>query len=145
MRFRTFHHAPASGKINVTPLIDVVMVLIVFYLIVGKLAADRKAPVQLPASAVGQGEEGGDDRRPIVITLASSSAAARIELDGSRVADAAALRPLLEKLEASKRVVQVRADKGLSYGVVAPVLEACRGAGVASVKLATQRAEKGGA
>ena len=47
MRFRTFHHAPASGKINVTPLIDVVMVLIVFYLIVGKLAADRKAPVQL--------------------------------------------------------------------------------------------------
>lgn len=144
MKFRTFHHAPSSGKINVTPLIDVVMVLIVFYLIVGKLAADRRAPVQLPVSAVGQGEESGGDRRPIVITVSATQAAPRIEVDGTPLAEIDDLRPRLDALDASERLVQVRADKGLSYGALAPIIDACRGAGVASVKLATQRAGKGG-
>jgi biopolymer transport protein ExbD len=35
MRFRQLHQQQPSAKINVTPLIDVVMVLIIFYLIVG--------------------------------------------------------------------------------------------------------------
>ena len=50
MRVRQFHPHQPAGKFNVTPLIDVVMVLIIFYLIVGKLAAERQGHVKLPAS-----------------------------------------------------------------------------------------------
>ena len=75
MKFRSLQHHAPTGKINVTPLIDVVMVLIVFYLIVGQLAADRRARVDLPASVIGVQEDATPSRRPIVITLAAQGAA----------------------------------------------------------------------
>ncbi len=140
MKFRSLQHHAPTGKINVTPLIDVVMVLIVFYLIVGQLAADRRARVDLPATAIGTQEDAGASRRPIVITLVGEGGATAIDVDGSPVADAAALATLLKGLDATNRPVQVRADRGLEYGSVAPLLDACREAGVASVKLATRRA-----
>jgi len=65
MRFRVHQHPP-TAKINVTPLIDVVMVLIIFYLIVGKLAAERQGHVQLPSSAVGVQAETHD---PVIVTI----------------------------------------------------------------------------
>lgn len=139
MKFRALQHHPPTGKINVTPLIDVVMVLIVFYLIVGKLAADRRARVDLPSTAIGVQEDATPSRRPIVITLAGHGGATTIDVDGSPVTDAAALATLLKGLDATNRPIQVRADRGLEYGSVAPLLDACREAGVASVKLATRR------
>jgi biopolymer transport protein ExbD len=141
MKFRSLQHHAPTGKINVTPLIDVVMVLIVFYLIVGQLAADRRARVDLPATAIGVQEEGASSKRPIVITLSGEGGIATIDVDGSPVADAPALATLLKGLDASNRPVHVRADRGLEYGSVGPLLDACRQAGVASVKLATRRAQ----
>ena len=38
----------SAGHLNVTPLIDIVMVLIIFFLLVGQLAMDRKGAVDLP-------------------------------------------------------------------------------------------------
>lgn len=140
MKFRSLQHHAPTGKINVTPLIDVVMVLIVFYLIVGKLAADRRARVDLPSSVIGVQEEAAAAKRPIVITLANRRGTTAIDVDGSPIADAAALKTLLKGLDASNRPVQLRADRGLEYGSVSPLLDACREAGVASVKLATKRA-----
>lgn len=142
MRPRSLHHHAPTGKINVTPLIDVVMVLIVFYLIVGKLAADRRVPVKLPPSAIGIADEGKSERTPIIITVsrAADASAATISLDGTPITDPSTLAATLKGLDASTRIVQLRADKSLDYSAISPVLEACRGAGVASVKLATQRA-----
>ena len=42
MNARRLTHRSASLRINVTPMIDVVMVLIIFYLLVGQLAAGRR-------------------------------------------------------------------------------------------------------
>jgi biopolymer transport protein ExbD len=147
MRLRSHHHPAPTGKINVTPLIDVVMVLIVFYLIVGKLAADRKVEVALPPSAIGAIDDGRGEREPIVITVSAgenAATAAQVMLDGALVTDVSTLQATLKGLDASSRIVQLRADKGLKYELVSPVLEACRGAGVASVKLATRRTGNGG-
>jgi biopolymer transport protein ExbD len=137
VKLRSFQRSGPAGKINVTPLIDVVMVLIIFYLIVGKMASDRKAPVSLPSSAIGTSEEGGG--KTIVLTIRDQSGKAQVLLDGAEITNIASLVPMLTGMDASKRVVQLRADKTLAYGAVAPVLEACRSAGIASVKLATQR------
>ena len=68
MRVRIFHHQSPVDKINVTPLIDVVMVLIVFYLIVGKLATDSAARVELPRATGAQQQDRGSrfwPRRPV--------------------------------------------------------------------------------
>src|SRR5262245_26062452 len=60
MRLRSFHPAHPFRKINVTAMIDVVMCLIVFYLIVGKLAADQRSAMRLPASATGADDKTQD-------------------------------------------------------------------------------------
>jgi len=148
--------------INVTPLIDVVMCLIIFFLIVGKLASDASA-VRLPGSAVGRvpGEDGG--RRPLVISMALASAPgatppvswggvmARVFVDGQSVSGPGELEGLLrERLGGSpaatepgampaQRPVHLRADRDLPWDAVQPVLQACSKAGVLGVRLATER------
>lgn len=136
MRIRSHQHAPSAGKINVTPLIDVVMVLIVFYLIVGKLAADRRVPVRLPTAAQGAVEQGGE----LVISVSPGKDGPRVDVQGRTLGDKE-LAELLKGADARERGVQIRADRSLAFADVAPVLRACRDAGLSSVKLATQRPE----
>lgn len=138
-----------------TPLIDVVMVLIIFFLIVGKMAHDRSAAVDLPATrtgvsetvaaplvinvvmtaegelgaGAGAGAGGGDSRGEPVIVIDQQTIAIA-DLAGL-IRTRAAVQPEL--------VVQIRADRRLPYGRVAPVLSACRDAGLASVRLVSAR------
>lgn len=137
MRLR-LHHQPAAAKINVTPLIDVVMVLIVFFLIVGKLASDRVARIDLPQTAVGVQNPAPD---PLVINLATGGTGEPSIIVEQRTLLATELATLLtlRRSEHPDLVVQLRADRRLTYGQVAPTLDACRQAGLASVRLVTER------
>ena len=144
MKIRTFHHEPA-GKINVTPLIDVVMVLIIFFLLVGRIAADRSAFVRLPASNQGDATatpgvtvavlppdatSGGVE--PVVLVDATQFALADV---------AAALRARLPELAAGTQSTPIllRADRTLPYAAVEPVIRACREAGAVSLRLIASR------
>lgn len=144
MRRRSNNLGGSTPHINVTPLIDVVMCLIIFYLMVGHLASGRSSSVSLPSA--GQGER-VEKAAPIVLNLAPGDASSStpdpeplLTIGSERVAmrdlpqrlkDLAALSPGAE--------VQIRADRRLAYGSVSPVLNACREAGLLSVKLVAQR------
>lgn len=150
MRRRPSNLSGGTPHVNVTPMIDVVMCLIIFYLMVGHLASGRSGSVNLPSA--GQGER-AEQAAPIVINLAPSDEpgaapdAEPVLLIGDervlmrnlaqRLKDLATLSPGAE--------VQVRADRRLAYGSVSPVLNACREAGLLSVKLVAQRGAPGGA
>lgn len=144
MRIRSLHHhhSPA-GKLNVTPLIDVVMVLIVFYLIVGQLAADRQRGVQLPGSSIGQTS---DSAEPITIAIlgANPDEPVRVTVNGRETTPDQLIRVLTTTLPGSKSTtVQVRADRRLPYGTIRPVVDACSKAGLTSIKLVTERRDEG--
>ncbi len=139
MRYRPLHHPAPAGKINVTPLIDVVMVLIVFYLIVGKLASDQ-TQVNLPVSAA----TSANPDKGIVLNLAldEKTGQSRLVMDGvetpvTLLADA--LRSKLPELSSAKQFtpVSLRADRRLAYASVQPVINACRDAGLVSLRLVT--------
>jgi len=130
---RVFPNSPAVGHINVTPLIDVVMCLIIFYLIVGQLASARIEEVNLPTTRAGVETRPGEG---LVINI----------LPGAKVhlgVDAVSITELGRALKArgGGQEVQIRADKSLSYGDVQPVLRACREAGLTKVRLVTQKAD----
>jgi biopolymer transport protein ExbD len=155
MRRRRTHREHHSSEINVTPLIDVVMCLIIFYLMVGKLATDRKTPVTLPESAVGAEAEHGmlivNVARPVpgveTATPAAggwpseTAAAARVVVDGTPLESEEALQRLVRaRLDADgSLVVQIRAEQEFAFGVVAPVMRACTRGGAKSVRLAARR------
>ncbi|MBS0188892.1 MAG: biopolymer transporter ExbD [Planctomycetes bacterium] len=125
-----------AGHVNVTPLIDVVMCLIIFYLMIGHLAAGRSSSVNLPNSTTGRPT---DTQGPIVINVVApeDEAGEPILLIGEERIMGSQLSKILKDLYAltPDAEVQIRADRKLSYGKVAPVLTACRDAGLVSVKL----------
>lgn len=140
MRRRALHAPHPFGHINVTPLIDVVMVMIVFYLIVGKLAADRRAELRLPESRAGSDEQA---RGTLVINVLPGVAGgpARVEVADTQVPPDLLGAVIRERLAAEPgAAVQIRAARELPYGAVAPVVAACRDAGVTTLRLATERA-----
>ena len=138
MRRRALHHGH-TNHLNVTPLIDVVMCLIIFYLIVGRLALTRQARIDLPATAAGQAI---DSAAALIIDVASTTPGAppAISLAGQPVTPAVLVDTLRTRHDADpKTQVHVRADRTLPYSAVAPVLDACRDAGLTSVRLVTER------
>jgi len=135
MRRRSLHAKHAIGKINVTPMIDVVMCLIIFYLIVGKLAAQR---IDLPSSAAGLTDPGP---KPLVIEISAAPGAETRLSVADRPVDLAALESIIHRAAGanSARAVEIRASRDLPYERLGPVLRACREAGLTSVRLAAER------
>ena len=136
-----------GGHVNVTPMIDVVMCLIVFYLIVGRLASQQLATIELPPSAVGKEEHRSE---VLVVNLVLPEDAAPSgdevpgagivvdgrELDGPRALEAVIRQRLLEKPETA---VQIRAERRMPYAQVEPALHACARAGASTVQLMAER------
>lgn len=127
-----------AGRINVTPMIDVVMVLIVFFLMVGKMAADQRADLPLPLSRTGVSE---DAEGALVVEIRRlPDASATFTLAGTDVSPDALEALFRAELHARPdRAIRIRADRTLPYGAVEPAIEAARRAGASSVHLASER------
>jgi biopolymer transport protein TolR len=121
-----------QADINVTPLVDVCLVLLIIFMVVTPMIVSG-VPVKLPAARTG-GPVGDPDRQlPITV-----------KEDGSLYFDATVIRPeqlaneLQERHAAHPdRPVVVRGDQHVQYGEVVAVLDACRKAGFNDVGLLT--------
>jgi biopolymer transport protein ExbD len=120
-----------ESNINVTPLVDVCLVLLIIFMLVLP-AVVNGVPVKLPSASTA---EPGTPPRQLAITVKD---------DGTVYVGAEVLRreqvaAELQRIHAQSpdRPVTVRADKTLKYGEVVQVLDWCRGAGFTDVRLAT--------
>lgn len=148
MRKRSASTQHSVGKINVTPLIDVVMCLIIFYLIVGRLATDRS--IVLPSSSAGVVESGPTPLTIEIVAKEGGSGAFEITVGGALVdeggldravaaAAGKAVRSETDPGPPGPKPVQIRAGKETPYSALSPVLAACKRAGLTSVRLVTER------
>jgi biopolymer transport protein ExbD len=114
-RFVGRHGAEGVGHINVTPLIDVVMCLIIFYLIVGRLASGQGRPIDLPSTGVGQ--TGTPPK--LVVSVAAPAAGAvepEVTLGGSPVTVA--------ELPGLVKAVHQNTPEGTALDVLSPTAAA---------------------
>lgn len=120
--------ATLQSDINVTPLVDVCLVLLIIFMVVLPTLVTG-IPVHLPKAASGEALE----KKPLQITLNS---------DKTLYFDAVVIRrdelasELQRRHDHAQRPVVVRADKSLPYGEVVSVLDACRNAGFETIGLA---------
>ena len=124
-----------STRINVTPMIDVVMVLIVFYLLVGQLAIDRKAAIDLPASTTGI--EQSQERDPIVIGITQNGS---LSINGQAIARerfAGEIRGMHTRNPGTP--IQIRAHRGAPFGVIRPVITQLGDLEIPTVELVTEQ------
>lgn len=133
-----------SGEVgfNMTPMIDVVFQLIIFFLLSSHLSKQEKeVPLPLPSAASGKHEAVDDRPRLTVNVLADGTL-----LVASRPVTADDLVPLLRERRAAhgdELEVRIRGDRGVLYGRVEPVLLACVKASIWNVAFVVQPREAG--
>ena len=129
------------AEINVTPMVDVMLVLLIIFMVAAPLLVTGVA-VDLPKTAA---KALPSDNEPISITIDGRGQRFIGEEQLSDAAFAARLTALQDARGAEARVV-IRADAALPYGQVAALLADVTGSGFTKVALVNQpRAAEPGA
>jgi biopolymer transport protein TolR len=120
------------AEINVTPLVDVMLVLLIIFMVTAPLLV-AGVPVDLPDA---KAQSLPQDQSPIQISL---NAAGELFVDRMAIAPAALPAKLAALREARSDEVRVyvRADRGLDYGRVMQVVGDVNSAGFKKVALVT--------
>jgi len=122
-------------KVNVTPIIDVALVLVIILLVTAPLLSVADLPVNLPQAQTRELE----DERNVSITLSSSGELAIDDKVIPREALPAMLHDRLTQKGDENVLVVVRADSDAPYSTVKGLLEDARTAGAQRVAIATRQ------
>ena len=127
-----------AHEINVTPFIDVMLVLLIIFMVVAPLAT-VDVPVDLPASTA-QPQPRPD--KPLFLSIKSDLTLA---LDNTEVPQDALAGALDAATKGDKQQrIFLRAAKSVSYGELTEVMNALRAAGYLKVALVGLEAKPGG-
>jgi biopolymer transport protein TolR len=126
------------SEINVTPFIDVMLVLLIVFMVTAPLLT-AGVQVDLPKSEAGSVND--KDEKPLEVTVSKSGV---ISIGETKVSK----EELIVKLSAItgddvERRVFIRADQGLSYGVVMEIIGSINKAGYRKVALISEPSSVG--
>lgn len=123
---------PKEDAPNLTPLIDVVFLLLVFFLVATTFAKEEvEMDLELPKAKTGQADR---DTQLIVVSVAADGA---MFVDGRAVT----MEALEQKLRAAaardrEQEVLIRGDTSVQLGRVVQAFDACRSASLTKVSIA---------
>ncbi len=124
-----------SSEINVTPLIDVLLVMLIIFMVIVPVMP-RGLNSSLPSAATPGVAEAAE--HPILVQVEQGQTTVRYLVDGVGVERAEVAPRLVELLSRrSVRQVLLKADAKLDFGVVAGVIDAGKAAGAESIGLLT--------
>jgi biopolymer transport protein ExbD/biopolymer transport protein TolR len=126
-----------QSEINVTPLVDVMLVLLIIFMITAPvLTAGMK--VQLPQA---QAARPLDPKEPVVVVVGRDG---QLAVGDKKVAAADLLQLVKLKLGADlNRVVHLRGDKEVAYGRMVEVLDQLASNGITHIAIVTDAARSG--
>src|ERR1700730_509408 len=110
--------------INVTPLVDITLVLLIIFMVTARYIVEKTIEVELPRAAHG----GETVQRTLAVVLTREG---RLYVNGFETDDAG-LVSTVQQAKAQGEDVQaiIGADKAASHGAVTHVLDELKGAGV---------------
>ncbi len=129
-----------KSEINVTPLVDVVLVLLIIFMVVGPMLQPG-IDVQLPATPKPAPIEGNPNAQAIFsIRYAASPEQGDVYYDGVLL-PAGGLETALDELHQRSpgKPILIKSDKRLNFGPVKQVMRACNRRGFESVSLVTSK------
>jgi len=123
------------SEINVTPLVDVMLVLLIIFMVTTPML-QRGTDVQLPQA---QQSEPKEEQR-LTLTLTREG---RLYLNNEEIPRPRWRARLAELPRQGERVVHFRGDSQVSYGLVIEVMDAVKAAGIETVGMITQLPQAG--
>lgn len=123
---------PITG-INITPLVDVCLVLVIIFMVTAPLLMQPALPVELPKAKTKEGKESDN----VTITITKDGRWALNEAQMSRAEVEAALPARVAA--SGERYVIIRADRGARYAEALEAMRMAKLSGAKSYALATEQ------
>ena len=124
---------------NMTPMIDVVFLLLIFFLVSSRLS-QQEAQMDLPLPIAESGEESNDEARRLTLNVTADGAMLLV----GRHVDRAELQQRLEQArdEHGRDVeIRIRGDRNVPYSAVSPILLSCARTGIWKVSFGVYHSE----
>jgi biopolymer transport protein TolR len=133
----------AVSEINVTPLIDVLLVLLIIFMVIVPVTP-KGLDTLVPQPPKDHKDTPENDRTIVVQVLSNGAAAPSYKINQDDFAKAA-LEPKLVEIFSTRqeKVMFVKGDKDLDFSKVAEVIDFGHQAGVDNIGLITPRVEAG--
>ena len=123
-----------KSDINVTPLVDVMLVLLIIMMIIAPML-QKGVDVKLPTATNTQDKPETQDQTVVAVT-----ADGRMHLNSIPVPDADIAQRITDTLESKKeKIVYLKADQDAPYGRVMAAFDALRKAKVENIGLIAER------
>jgi biopolymer transport protein TolR len=127
-----FQSEGVLSEINVTPMVDVMLVLLIVFMISAPLM-QQGIQVDLPKT---KSPALAEQEKPVVIAVNRNG---NVEINGHELRSSQVtekLRAIFEKRE--KKEIFIQADKSIPYGTVATVMAQAQAAGIHRIGLVTE-------
>lgn len=121
-----------ESEVNLTPMLDVVFIMLIFFIVTASFVKEAGIDVNRPDAATAEKKTKGN----ILVAITESG---QIWIDKRQV-DPRALRANIERLHAEnpQGSVVIQADKNSKNGLLVQVMDSARLAGVFNVSIAAQ-------
>jgi biopolymer transport protein ExbD len=118
----------AITGINVTPLVDITLVLLIIFMVTTKIVLNQTLPLDLPKAATGT----SDVQTVFSILLAADG---RTVVDSTQIANDEAIFPLARTAQAAHPELRavIKADSAVTHGRVIHVLDLLKQAHVSKI------------
>ena len=140
MAFSSGNSGGPMAEINVTPLVDVMLVLLIIFMITTPLM-NHKVKVQLPQAVVEKKEEKKQQIPPVTISV--TEAGELFLNDEPATRQAIESRLSVEAQKTPQPPVQIRGDKTTPYRLINEVVKIAQAQGMAKVGFVTTPPKKG--
>ena len=124
------------ADINITPLVDVMMVLLVIFMVTAPLLIPQSIGIHLPKTAAIKSPQQPNKGR------LSIDEAGQLRMDNQPIATELLAKHLTDKAQDEDYALSIEADDNVRYGRVAEVLAIARAAGVNKIAFVTVMNEK---
>lgn len=130
MSRRSKHSSEEEAGIDLTPMIDVTFIMLIFFIVTTSFVKEAGIDVNRPSAATAERKERGN----IIIAITPSG---EIHMD-KKVVDIRAVRANVERLRAEnpEGSVVIAADKASNTGILVEVMDQVRLGGVQQVSIA---------
>ncbi|WNW13238.1 biopolymer transporter ExbD [Pseudomonas sp. DTU_2021_1001937_2_SI_NGA_ILE_001] len=133
MAFSTQDNDEVLSEINVTPLVDVMLVLLVVFIVTAPLLTNS-IPINLPKT---EAVAPADQKDPLVVSINGEG---KLYINKDEIKpDLLETRLSQAKAEDAGLRVQLQADDGVNYGEVARAMAAIERAGITKLAVITAR------
>ena len=127
-----------EGVLELTPLIDVIFLLLIFFMVSTSFVVNREITIKLPESTSAASESNDQQLIMLIDAAGGFLVAGNLYRDTSVEALAEVLRGQLGGQTADRVSIRLDVDQATDYRFVIKAMDVCRAAGISDVRLNTR-------